>query len=213
MTVLETEGRRSVRPSRSKSKAPSRQAGYTPVYKRRALNHPSDVNIVPTRLVAPVLERVIAEANADLGFDSDEDKGGLAVICERAGKTLGMSKETVVRRTYEIRRLKARASRASTADALLEAGNTSLRDEGIPEVPAGSVAAEDRIRCYLELTGGEMTEETILDLAEDLLEFSRCVIHGWGEEPAPEAADAVAVLEGELHDTVQEQLGLWEEAA
>ena len=69
-------------------------------------------------------------------------------------------------------------------------------------------AAEDRIRCSLELLGREMSDADIEEMAEDLMEFARCVIHGPEAEALMEAADVVAALEGEVVVAAEEQLSL-----
>ena len=199
MAIVEMEGRASARSSRRNN--------HKPVYASRTINHPGYINVVATRMLAPALERVIAEANADAGDDT-EALGGLALLCERAERMAATSAFALARRAYEIRNLKSRATKATTADPFLMAGNTSLRDEEIIEVPAGLAAAEDRIRCSLELLGREMSDADIEEMAEDLMEFARCVIHGPEAEALMEAADVVAALEGEVVVAAEEQLSL-----
>lgn len=208
MAIVERERRASARPSPKKRAGyPSRQTGYAPVYASRVINHPSWETVVPTRQLAPVLEEIVAQADAD-AIGSGECAGGLKVVCQQAARHTGMSLEALQRRAYEIRNVKGRATRATTAEAFLLAGNLYLHDTDIIQLPAGLPAARERIEVYLELRGQEMSEHDIEELAEDLLEFAKCVIHGPGEEQVKEAADVVAELEGEVTAMVGEQLTL-----
>jgi hypothetical protein len=140
---------------------------------------------MPTRLLAPIVEEMLAEALADIGGDGD-DKGAVRVLAERAAhiKT-DVSAQSFARRLWDIRTGVSKATRASVGEALLMAGG---REHGIvPELPAGLDAARERIEIWLDLAGGEMSKRDIKELAEDLLEFSRLMILGVEEEQVEEA--------------------------
>lgn len=210
MTLVEREG------VRLRAHNPSRQSGYEPVYAKRGINHPSASTVVPTRQLAAAVEEILSEIAGD-----QPDDGELSVLAARASRRIKMSEAAIVRRLWEIRKGRSRATGAELAGALLVSGNLDFKDAGVLELPAGFVAAKERIEVYLELRGQEMSKRDIAELAEDLLEFARCCIHGPGDELAPQSADIVAELEGEVvlidfktADTLPaEQLELWEAAS
>jgi hypothetical protein len=112
------------------------------------------------------------------GMGNERDSGALEVLCSRAARIKGVTDDNMLRRLYAIRKGESRATRASVAEALLMALDVAIGDTEIVQVPAGKVAARERIDIWLELRGSEMSERDIEEMVEDLMEFTRLVIHG-----------------------------------
>jgi hypothetical protein len=170
---------------------PSKRRGYTPKYAKRGMSHPGDSTVVATAQFAPLLEEIIEELERELcAAEDDKFSGAIEVLCGRVAKSSGMKEESLTRRIYDIRHLKTKAMRAELADQILLAGNRMIGDTDLIEVPAGMVAALERIDTWMELRGLEVSARDRMEMARDLMEFSYCVILGPGEQQQGELAEA-----------------------
>lgn len=182
---------------------PSRRSGYRPVYKTRTIGHAATASVVATRQLSPVIERIVEEMERELKFnDNSGNASGVSdALCARASAISGRGIDGLYRRLYDIRHDRTRAVKAESAEVFLMAAGYSMRDLDVLELPAGLPAAKERIEVWLELRGGEMSKRQITDLAEDLLEFTRLMVHG-----VEQGADVVELPQ------VEEQLALVEAA-
>lgn len=171
---------------------PSRQKGYVPTYKSRQLPGSTYSNIVPAHLLAAVLRPAIEKV--DRGLAHGFNLGARAVIAERAATHLDVKPEAVVRRLYDVLTGKCRQVQAGWADAVLMAVDEEDND-GILELPVGLPAALDRIEMRCELQGIKLKKRDKREMAKDLVEWSRLIVHdGFEALTATTPAERLNVL-------------------
>lgn len=176
-----------------------------PIYRDRYIAAPKRASVIATRLFAPILQDILDEINAEVGMATETTEFGVGaqmLLASRAkmfhitanGDILPVSPAGVGRRIRSILKNEGRATKVEIVDALMLAADRRIEESDLLTLPAGIPAALERIRLVVEYDaqGRTMSEETMLDLAEDLLEFSLLVIHGPEEFMAEQDGDVIA---------------------
>lgn len=166
-------------------RAVSRRPGYVALYEKRVINAPSKSSVVATRNLREALIPLLAKIERELQnphLQSEHVSGAQEALCARASAMTDLKPATLYRRLYGILRETTRSTGAHIADALMLGAGTTLRDEGVMELPAGLPAAQERIDIYCELRGVTLSRKVRKELAADLYEFALLMIHGVEED-------------------------------
>lgn len=170
MSVIELDAA-----SRSEKNAPPcRQPGYRPTYANRSLGSGRG-HIVPAHLLWSTLKPMLERLNEEL--DETDDTGAARLAAERASLILGTTGESVYRRLYDVHYGRTRTARAEYAEALLDGFNVRIDEADVLVVPAGLPAALEQIDARCEAIEFVPSPAERREMAEDLLEWSRLVIH------------------------------------
>lgn len=172
-----------------KALSPSKRKGYTPKHFKRNIPAANHTAVVSAKQFVPAINRVIAQMDAELNLLGEPGTfgviGPVGIICENAARLSGHKLDGLFRRLYGIRHEESRLMRAETAEALAMGAGTDLRELGVMELPAGMEAAKERLSIWFELHANGRpwpSRKVFRELAEDLLEFSKLMIHGPAEE-------------------------------
>ena len=133
------------------------------------------MSIVPTHLLQKALLPLIEKINNEL--DEKDNTGARMLLCYRASKSLSMTPQAIFRRMYDVLKGNGRSTKVEWADGVLLAAGVDIKDTDVFCVPAGMKAALERIEIRCELQGIVLTKKQKKEMAEDLLEWSRLVIH------------------------------------
>lgn len=125
-------------------------------------------------VVVAELELIKKDAADHYGNQLQEETGELMKLAARTARIYGKATEdSIVRRLYDIVRLRQITISAPLADALLLACGTTLASEAVPTLPTGIAAAKEMIRTAVEINEELVSEAEIRRRASALLRFTR----------------------------------------